>query len=114
MRTVTQEDLFEIDWAARAAALHSAVTAAEAAALNCHRAKRLMRELTAYAGAAEASQHLADVIAKVPCGAAPLRHALTRLEGACAALTTAASPALSPSPALFTARIAKVCELPPS
>lgn len=105
---VSHDILFTIDWKARATALQAAVAAAEVNRVNSHRAKRLLRELHAYVGAASATRHLEAVMARTPCGTAPLRSALTHLEESAAALSTTAHPMLPPHPSLMPSQMTQV------
>jgi hypothetical protein len=102
---VSPKALFELDWAERAATLRAAMSGADAQRVNTNRAKRLLREIQAYAAAREATAGLDAVMAKSPCGAAPLRGALTRFEAAFAAVTGAANPMLPPSSTLVGPRV---------
>jgi hypothetical protein len=105
---VTHDILFNVDWKARATALQAAVVAADANRVNSHRAKRLLRELHAYVGAASATRHLKVVMARTPCGTTSLRGALTHLEEAAAALSSTAHPMLPPDPSLLPSQMTQV------
>lgn len=97
--------LFEIDWEAHRSALQASIRAADARRVNTNRAKRLLRELQAYIAAAAAIRHLDDVTAKAPCGAAPLRTAVARLEEASSTLSHPTNPVLPFGPSLFAERL---------
>jgi hypothetical protein len=102
---VSSEALFAIDWQKRAASVQAAIIAADASQIGTNRAKRALRELQAYTSAASAMQSLDSIMERTPCGAAPLRAAITRVEEASATLTAAANPVLPPSAALFAPKL---------
>lgn len=97
--------LFEINWEAHRAALQTSIRAADARRVNTNRAKRLLREIQAYIAAAAAIRHLDEVTSKAPCGAAPLRAAVARLEEASSTLSHPTNPVLPFGPSLFAERL---------
>ena len=99
--------LFEVDWEEHRSQLQAAIRSADTRRVNSNRAKRLLREIQAYIAAAAAIRSLDEVTARAPCGAAPLRAAVTRLEEASSTLSHPANPVLPFGPSLFAERIAE-------
>jgi hypothetical protein len=99
--------LFEVDWEQHCARLQAAIRSADTRRVNSNRAKRLLREIQAYIAAAAAIRNLDEVTARAPCGAAPLRAAIARLEEASSTLSHPANPVLPFGPSLFAERIAE-------
>jgi hypothetical protein len=94
-----------MDWRSRVARLQTATAAAEGH-VNTQQAKRLRRELQAYAATADAARHLSTTLEKQPCGAAVLRSALARLEDASSSLPPAANAMVPAELGMLTALIA--------
>ncbi|KXZ46814.1 hypothetical protein GPECTOR_40g548 [Gonium pectorale] len=86
-----------VEWDRRIKQLEQAMNDAKDANVSVTKAKRLLKEMTAIAAAAEASRHLEAVMARRPSGPLQLKLALNRAEAAASSLSGLGGP---PTPGL--------------
>ncbi|KAK9816451.1 hypothetical protein WJX72_000489 [[Myrmecia] bisecta] len=77
-----QSKVFWADWGDRISRLEAAIEVAREANISVNKAKRLLKELQAQAGAAEAAMKLAEVLQRRPAGSSVLKGALAKAEAA--------------------------------
>lgn len=105
------EVVYQVDWEERSTRLQAAIQTSEAHSLNTNRAKRLVRELQAYAAAAAALRGLEDTMARIPCGTSQLRAGMMRLEEVGVHLAGGSSSVTLPGAALFAGACSPVSQL---